>query len=64
MNNKKVLKFILDVLLEQEEKQRHKTQLVVDSAYRSEEEKTRYKKKLYMYIGSIFYINSLLHPEE
>lgn len=64
MKNKKVLKFILNVLLEQEENHKHKMQLVLDSLYRSDKDKERYKKKWYMYLGSIFYIINLLHTIE
>jgi hypothetical protein len=58
--NKKILKFILGVLTEQEKVYRKKNQLVQDSLWRLTKDKERYNKEHQKYLDAIEFIQSLL----
>jgi hypothetical protein len=60
MMNKKILKFILDVLVEQEQVYRKKNQLVQDSLWRLVKDKDRYEKEHQKYLDALELIQSLL----
>jgi hypothetical protein len=58
--NKKILKFILEVLIEQEKVYRKKNQLVQDSLWRLVKDKDRYEKEHQKYLDALELIQSLL----
>lgn len=62
--NGKTCKFILDILIKQEEEFRHKNQLVQDSLWRLTKDKDKYEKEHLKYLNAIEEMTNLLHTIE